>query len=113
MDKNGGEETVIEPSIEPTYRFKIGDYRTSVTLPIAVGISPNGYYQDVNLDDDTFGYASLGLKATVQLPTDPRHGRWFVNAGVTWYRLLADSAIFANGGDEDAVVVSVGVGVAF
>jgi hypothetical protein len=112
-DDNGGEETIIETSLEPTYRFKVGNHRMSVAVPVGTGWSPNGYFQDINLDDENFGYVSLGLKTTVQLPTDSRRGRWFVNAGVTWYRLLADSAIFANGGDEDAVVASVGIGIAF
>jgi len=112
-DDNGDEETVIETSLSPAYRFQFDKYRTQVSMPIGTGWSLDGYYQDTDTNDETFGYVSLGLKATIELPTDPKYGRWFINAGATWYRLLADSAIFANGGDEDGFAASIGFGVAF
>jgi hypothetical protein len=56
---------------------------------------------------------SAGARLSVQLNTDPRYGRWFLNLGVTYTHLTADSSIFSNGGDDADLSGSVGIGIAF
>lgn len=111
-DDNGSLDTIIESTLEPIYRFNYGGKRGSISLPITLGMSPNGFYRDSDYGDAFFGFTSLGMEVSLPLPVDEKYGRWFLNAGVTGYQMLSDSAEFANG-DSYRIVGHVGFGVAF
>jgi hypothetical protein len=111
-DDNGSRDTIIETTLEPIYRFSFKDKRGSISAPVTLGMSPNGFYRGSDLDDELFGFVSIGIEASVPLPVDAKYGRWFLNAGVTGYQMLSDSSEFANQG-EQAFVARVGVGIAF
>lgn len=111
-DDNGSEDFLIEPTIEPIFRFDVKGHRGSVSVPLTLGMSPNGFYKDSDFDDALFGYLSLGVELSLPLPVNEKYGRWYLNAGVTGYQMLADSAEFANQG-EQAVGAHVGIGIAF
>lgn len=111
-DDNGSRDTILEAILEPIYRFSLKGNRGSISVPVTLGMSPNGFYKDSNFDDAFLGYISLGVEASVPLPVDAKRGKWFLNFGVTGYHMLADSAEFANQG-EHAAVAHVGVGIAF
>ena len=60
-------------------------YPVSLTFPIKVGLSGDDYYEDETGNDDTFGYASGGLKFGVPLAFIPEdYGTWSATAGVTF-----------------------------
>jgi hypothetical protein len=110
-DDNGDLETIVEPFIEPTWRTSIGSRALTLALPITAGIGPDGYYRNTANQDESLGYVSAALRMTLQLNSGSEHGRWFLNSTLTYTHLLADSAIFANGGDDHAVYASIGIGV--
>jgi len=112
-DDNGSEETYVELSIEPSWRTKVGAYQVGIGLPVLVGSSPDGYYTTAELEDQTWGYLSVGVKVSVLLPIPRNFGRWYVNTSVTYLNLLAESARFANGGEPHEWIGSVGLGVQF
>lgn len=111
-DDNGSLDSIFETTIEPIFRFGFKGHRGSISLPITLGASPNGFYRDSSLNDELFGYVSVGIEASVPLPMDAKYGKWFLNAGVTGYQMLADSAEFANQ-DEQAFLAHFGIGIAF
>lgn len=109
-DENGGEESVFETGIEPVFRFGPPDRRVAVAFPVMFGWSPNGYYRDSNNDDYPMGFVSGGMEASMRLPIEEQLGRMYLNLGLTWVQMLADSTQFANGGDEGIFVARVGFG---
>lgn len=86
--------------------------------PVSFGIPANLAYfcqDDYHPDstDDGFGYASIGLTAT--LPLTPYigdcYGEWDIHAGMTYY--FTDSDVVANSQDNDFPTVNLGLGVSF
>ena len=92
----------------PTVVAFEGDaYPLTLALPLALGLSISDYYKVPGEGDDTFGFFSFGLSASVPLafiPTD--YGSWSANAGVN-VLVLGDNLKEANLGDE---VFPVGLG---
>lgn len=52
------------------------------------------------------------MQATVPLPV-PGEGKWFLSASVSYLHLYADSLQFANYGDEDEVIGTIGLSFAY
>ncbi len=113
IDDNGNEETVVETTLEPLWRFKLGSRHASVSLPFTLGLSPNGYYRDTSQKDEAIGYISGGIRGSFELSDTGARSKWFLNVSATYLNAIADSAVFANGGDEGGFVGTVGVGVRF
>lgn len=111
-DSNGSLDTIFETTVEPIVRYGFKGHRGSITFPVTLGMSPNGFYRDSSLNDELMGYFSVGIEASVPIPMSEKYGRWFLNAGVTGYQMLADSAEFANQ-NEQAFVAHIGIGIAF
>jgi hypothetical protein len=111
-DHNGDENTYVEVGIEPTWRFRAFDQRFALSTPLTLAGSPDGYYFD-DSGDESLGYGSAAVKATMALPVPEKFGHWYLNGSVTYLHLLADSAEAGNGGDESEILGQIGIGVSF
>jgi hypothetical protein len=113
-DQNGGEETWMEASLEPAWRFTAFGQRAAVSAPLTLTGSPDGYYVGFRRDEEeSIGYFSAGLKGSIALPIDDRFGDWYLNASLTYLHLIADGLQAANRGERDEIIGSIGIGVAF
>ncbi|MCS7033882.1 MAG: hypothetical protein NZ561_07785 [Phycisphaerae bacterium] len=113
-DQNGDQETFIEVSLEPTWRFKLFGRRAAVSVPVALAGSDDGYYVDANdFDTQTLGYFSAAVKGSISLPIDRKFGDWYLNASIQYLHLISDGLVRFNRDDADAVIGSIGVGVSF
>jgi hypothetical protein len=87
----------------------------SVTFPLQVSLSLDEYYERISVggEDDTFGYASGGISASVPLRFIPSgFGAWQGRAGVALL-FLGDNLETANSGDETEVIGSVGLALTY
>lgn len=105
-DGNGEEDQYIELGLYPSYSIDRDDMgvvgKGSVTFPMILGMSPDGYYLDGDGENDFFGYYSIGATLSVPLDFVPaKYGSWSASAGVNYIGLLADSAEGVNDDSED------------
>jgi hypothetical protein len=96
--------------IAPGYTFFADSkYPVSVSVPLSVGLSLKDYYEFGTGSDDTFGYFSGGVGASVPLAfVPPDFGKWLVKAGVT-VLYLGDNLKTINDGDRVQVIGTVGL----
>lgn len=83
-DKEGGYLAIAAgPSLELDFLSgEHGDYPMTMTVPLALGLSLYDYYED-GTRNDTFGFFSFGLTASVPLSFIPEDfGSWSVGAGI-------------------------------
>jgi len=110
------EGTYLELGIEPSFTIvESEDYPVDLAIPVAVGLSLDDYYQDASGSDETFGFASVGLVASMPLSFIPaEYGEWGVSGGVTVLFLGAntDDTVY-NGADEVEIVGTVGVSMSY
>jgi hypothetical protein len=102
---------VIQFGVAPTvYTFLEGkDYPISIGVPAAVGF----FTDDYQGGDSGFGYANVGLKATVPLDAliPAEYGAWTLGASVTyWY--TPDDVIPGNP-EESFVVTALSIGMSY
>lgn len=88
----------------------LGDWRLS--FPVAVGLSLGDYYQDASGDDDTFGYADLGVEAATELPVPDAYGDWTFSAGLHWL-ILGDHTKAMNSGESNELMLSAALTLSF
>lgn len=100
--------TYLELGIAPGFSFDIGRTPVTLTFPVSVGLSLADYYQDAAGEDDTFGFAQAGVKASVPLGEPGRFGTWTLNAGVS-VLFLGDNTKAFNTGDDTEVVGMIGL----
>jgi len=100
--------TYLELGIAPGMSFDVGATPVTLTFPASVGLSLSDYYQDASGDDDTFGFAQIGAKASIPLGEPGRFGTWTLNAGVS-VLLLGDHTKGFNNGDDTEVIGTVGI----
>ncbi|MFP4144659.1 MAG: TorF family putative porin [Phycisphaeraceae bacterium] len=112
-DAGTNEGTYLELGIEPSWAMNMSqDHDITLSVPVAVGLSLDDYYENPAGEDDTFGFVQVGLAASMPLDEN-----WSLGGGV--YGLyLGDtardiSADFGTGDDDTAVFGTVGVSVAF
>jgi hypothetical protein len=87
--------------------FEDDEYPLTLALPLALGLSMSEYYEIPGEGDDTFGFFSVGLSASLPLALIPQeYGAWSANAGVNVY-VLGDNLKETNLGDG---VFPVGTG---
>ena len=118
-DGNGPEDFYMEvkatPTLATTYDMIPGFGKASISFPIVLGTSLDGYYLDSDGHNEFFGYIQGGI--TVGLPMTfiaPKYGNWTLNAGVNYIQCLADSTEFANdGGTNYEVQGLVGISVIY
>jgi len=87
-----GKGGVLVLGVSPGYTFnEDGDWSVALSFPINLALSLYDYYRgEVNgvPQDDTFGYASMALHATVPISCiPPRFGAWSVTNGFDIYFL--------------------------
>ena len=111
-DGNGTEDTYAELGVAPS--FALGESGITLAVPVALGLSVDDYYLDDTGDNETLGYGSVGLFASVPLPVGEKYGSWTLTGGVQYIYLFADSAELTNdGGDNDEILGKVGVSFAY
>ena len=102
--------TYVGVGLEPTLRdFNVGPVPLSVSFPMALGGSYDGYYQDDDGHNANAGYWQVGVKCGLPLPRTGYGVRWGLEAELDYLRLLADSTENANGGDNDDFTFRIGL----
>jgi len=104
--------TYLELGIAPGFSFDAGKTPVSISFPVSVGLSLDDYYQNAAGEDDTFGFAQVGIKGSIPLPFGDRYGKWTLNAGVSAI-FLGDQTAEYNGGRRQQVIGTLGVQVNF
>ena len=109
-DAGADQGVYAQIGIAPGYTFFAESaYPLAVSVPLAVGLSLSDYYEFGTGSDDTFGYFSGGVTASVPLAfVSPAFGKWLVKGGVT-VLYLGDNLKTINDGDEIQVIGTVGL----
>ncbi|MFA6044915.1 MAG: hypothetical protein WC718_08015 [Phycisphaerales bacterium] len=102
----------LEIGIAPGCSFDIGESQVTLTFPASVGLSLSNYYQDAGGNDDTFGFAQVGAKASLPLGEPGRFGAWTLNAGVSAL-FLGDHTKAFNKGEDTEVIGTLGLQCSF
>jgi hypothetical protein len=100
---------VVQASIRPTFTFNAeSEYPITLAVPAAVAF----FLGDYQGGDSGFGYANIGLSASVPLAFIPvQYGAWTAGATATFWH-TPDDAIPTNP-EENFVVTGLSVGVSF
>jgi hypothetical protein len=113
-DAGAGKGIYAQLGIAPGYVFLADSaYPLALSVPLAVGLSLDDYYEFGTGSDDTFGYFSAG--ATLSAPLafiPPEFGKWVVKAGVQ-VLVLGDNLKAINDGDELQVIGTVGLAFSY
>jgi len=117
-DAGGGNDVYYELGIEPSMTvLESEDWPVTLSVPMVLAFGDN-YYEYVNnagnLDDETFGYFSVGLVASVPLNFVPADmGAWEAHAGVE-FLFLGDGAEALNSSVDDTEIIgTVGVSMTY
>ncbi len=109
---DGGNDKGIyaQIGIEPTFSLgKTGSMDWTMTMPVSLGMSLSGYYEDAGGSDSFFGFFDIGVDLTTPLEMMPsRLGPWNLAVGLHAL-LLGDTTEQFNGGDSFDWVFSVGL----
>jgi hypothetical protein len=93
--------------------FDKSAWPVSLSVPLTVGLSLSQYYEFGTGDDETFGYFSGGLAASVPLKViPPAFGAWQLRAAVT-VLTLGDNLRAVNRRDRTEVIGSFGLALAY
>lgn len=111
FEKGGYLQLGVTPGFDLGTRAD-GEALVRIDLPVTVGLSAWDYYQTADDEDELFGFASIGVKFTYELPIDDKFGAWSVYASVTG-ALLGDMAADVNDDEDTVGILSAGVGVEF
>ena len=102
--------TYVGLGLEPTLRpVDVAKIPVTVSFPLTLGGSYDGYYKDADGHNTNFGYWQAGVRVALPLGRTGYGMRWTLDAEVDYVRLLADSAEAANGHDADDVVLRLGL----
>lgn len=105
----------VQMGIAPTlYEPAEGSaFPVTFTLPAELGLAMEDYYEEADGHEETFGYFSIGLAASMPLDCIPDgFGSWTVGAsGKIFY--LSDTLQRVNRGDASYPVVTGSLGVEF
>lgn len=110
-DNDVDEAQYFELGIAPT--FALGDTGMTLAIPVTAGFSPDGYYQDEDGHNESFGFFSVGAMVSYPLPVPAKFGSWTVTAGVTYYSMSAKSAELANDDDDSEISGILGLGFSY
>ncbi len=102
----------LELGIAPGFSFDVERTPVAICFPITLGLSLHNYYQDAAGDDETFGFASAGVKASFPLPISDKYGKWSLNASA-FAQLLGNHAAAFNNGTTAAFLGTIGVQLDF
>ncbi len=89
----------------------VGLAGATVSIPVKLGLSLEGYYEGLE-GDERFGFFSVGGNITVPLTSERnRFGRWNAPGGADYVRLGDANALRL--GDNTKVIISAGVGFSY
>lgn len=110
-DDEATEDQYFEIGITPSVALP----NTPVTLsfPLAAGFSPDGYYFNNRGNNESLGFVSAGVQASMPLGEPGKFGAWTLTAGVSYIHLFADSLEAVNDDDDSAWVGKLGVSFAY
>lgn len=94
--------------VEPAHTWEnspVGDVTFSV--PVEAGFSLDDYYEGAG-GDESFGYLTAGIAASLPLPAPAGFGEWSLHAGVD-FLFLGDSNESLNNNDDSETIVHAGV----
>lgn len=98
----------LELGVAPGFSCDAWGNDVALSFPVTVGLSLGDYYQDAAGEDDTFGFAQVGAKASIPLDWGTRYGKWSLNAGVALL-FLGDQTSDYNNGDDTNVIGTIGL----
>lgn len=111
-----------EIGIEPSFAvYESEDYPLTLSVPVAIGMSLDGYYQNFSdqangaaaADGDFFGFVSAGGVLSMPLTFIPeKYGAWEGYVGVT-VLFLGEDLETVNNGDSYEVIGTLGVGMKY
>ena len=109
-DGGAGEGVYFEIGVEPG--LSLDGMPVSFAFPVILGLSLTDYYEGSPGNDDAFGYADLGLLASLPLPVPGPYGAWEVSGGV---HLMAfgDALASFNDGDDFQAVGTFGFNIGY
>jgi hypothetical protein len=102
----------LELGVSPGFTCNVGATPVTITFPASVGISLADYYQDAAGNDDTFGFAQLGVRASLPLHSSPGAGTWTLTAGISQL-FLGDNTRAFNQGDDTQTIAVIGLQASF
>lgn len=109
-DGGSSDGTYGEFGIEPSFvlPFTPEDYPLSFSIPVAVGISVDDFYEvEPDGSDSTFGFVSVGFMFGVPLPFIPaEYGAWEATAGLQLLILSDELKDFSAEGDD---IIPIGI----
>jgi hypothetical protein len=109
-DKGEGVQLGIEPTL---WELDDDTYPLSFTIPAELGLAIDDYYEEDDGSENTFGYGSVGLLASLPITAIPENlGAWTVSAGGK-ILFLSDTLQDVNRGDHVYPVVTASLGVEF
>jgi hypothetical protein len=101
--------TYLELGIAPGYSASMA----SIAFPVKVGLSLSNYYENpLTGEDEKFGFFSIGGIVTVPLGGTTSFGSWNLHGGVE-YQKLGTTTEFFNGGENNQVIGSFGIGFSY
>jgi hypothetical protein len=105
----------VQLGVEPTlWSFEHDRYPVTFTFPMELGLAIDDYYEDASGSENTFGYFTWGVKASVPLAFIPKElGAWSFGVAAQGYAFSSDLANAANDGDDLQYQVVGSLGVAF
>jgi hypothetical protein len=93
--------------------FEEGPVTVALSFPLTLGLSVKDYYEFGTGDDDTFGYFSGGIAASVPLKFIPAaFGSWQAKTSVT-FLALGDNLERINNGDSFEVIGTFGIALTY
>ena len=105
-DGNGDEDIYTELKLTPTFAFgnefvpSFG--KPTLSIPMVLGGSFDGYYTDDDGGHENLGFFSVGASMSLPMEFMPaKYGTWNLVGGINYIYLIADSAENANDGGED------------
>jgi len=109
-DKGEGVQLGIEPTL---WELDDDAYPLSFTIPAELGLAIDDYYEEDDGSENAFGYASVGLLASLPITAIPESfGAWTVSAGGKIF-YLSETLQDVNRGDHVYPVVTASLGVEF
>jgi hypothetical protein len=99
--------------IAPSYTIdKLKDLPISLSLPVVLGLSYDGYYIDSSGHNDNVGYVSVALGASIPLPLPAKYGSWEMHGNIGYIFYISDSLQAFNGNDGE-LFGGIGIGMTY
>jgi hypothetical protein len=109
-DKGSGLQAGIAPTL---WASESEAFPVTITAPAEIGLSLSDYYENAGGGENTFGYANVGVLASLPLKFMPESlGAWTLSAGGKYYA-FSETLENANKGRSTYPVGTLSLGVAF